>query len=316
MNIVYALNKSSQRYYYILFASLRSLFRVHKKKLNVYLLHSNLTESELKKLNALSKSYGQSIQLIEFPESKYKKELSILMKVQEKFSNMDKGTYYRLFIAELIPEHVDRVLYLDCDTLINKNLESFYNTNFEGNSIIAITDVQDEMVWKSSTLARFDRYYNYKKKFNAGIFILNLKSVRKNFLGRCLKVAETLKFLLADQDILNIVFIAESKILDRPEFNLIASRRRIVNISLEKAHVIHLAGDLSTAFSLYNKEIKGFIGKNYKDLIDIPKSDNKSKITRFLEKNMPPRIYDLLLISVIAFKIVILNKEPSQPLFE
>ena len=45
------------------------------------------------------------------------------------------ASYYRILIPELIQE--ERVLYLDCDTIVRKSLKEFFNKDFGDNLLFA-----------------------------------------------------------------------------------------------------------------------------------------------------------------------------------
>ena len=47
-------------------------------------------------------------------------------------------TYFRYFIAEFVKE--DRALYLDCDMVVNGDIDSLFKKDFEENYIIAVQD--------------------------------------------------------------------------------------------------------------------------------------------------------------------------------
>lgn len=49
-------------------------------------------------------------------------------------------SYCRLFLGTLLPESVERVLYLDCDTLCTGSLHDFYNLDFDGNYAAGVID--------------------------------------------------------------------------------------------------------------------------------------------------------------------------------
>ena len=50
--------------------------------------------------------------------------------------------YFRIFAAKYLPKDIDRVLYLDADTLVINKLDELYNMDFEGNYFIAATHVR------------------------------------------------------------------------------------------------------------------------------------------------------------------------------
>ena len=49
--------------------------------------------------------------------------------------------YFRIFAAKYLPTNIDRVLYLDADTLVINKLNELYSMDFEGNYLIATTHI-------------------------------------------------------------------------------------------------------------------------------------------------------------------------------
>ena len=51
-------------------------------------------------------------------------------------------TWYRILIPEILPQYIDKVLYLDTDTLLLSNLNGLFETDMTGKSIAATIDYQ------------------------------------------------------------------------------------------------------------------------------------------------------------------------------
>jgi len=49
------------------------------------------------------------------------------------------GTYLRFLLPELLPE-VDKIIYLDVDVVVHRNLEALYDTPLEGTALAAMPD--------------------------------------------------------------------------------------------------------------------------------------------------------------------------------
>lgn len=41
------------------------------------------------------------------------------------------ATYYRLFAAEILPQDIDKVIYMDCDMVARKSFAELWNTDIE-----------------------------------------------------------------------------------------------------------------------------------------------------------------------------------------
>ena len=55
----------------------------------------------------------------------------------EGLNHISKATYYRLLIADILPKEIDRVLYLDCDIIVNDSLEELWGIDMTGKAIAA-----------------------------------------------------------------------------------------------------------------------------------------------------------------------------------
>lgn len=125
-------------------------------------------------------------------------------------------SYARLFLPDLLSQEVERVLYLDCDTVVSGSVEEFYCVDFNGNWVAGVRDTLISTEIKTAVgLTVVDEYVN------AGVLMLNLKAWRENAVTqRCLD------FLLDhggrvahhDQGIINGV-CNHKKVVVHPRFN-------------------------------------------------------------------------------------------------
>lgn len=143
------------------------------------------------------------------------------------------GTYLRFLLPELLPD-VAKVLYLDVDIAVNRNVEALYDTPLEGLPIAAVPDYS--MLVGSLTWLTFFipyegeklRFAAYVKKvlgldcdgttnyFNCGVLIFDLDVWRRdNVAGRTVKyLIEHPKLYYMDQDALNYMMGGEYIRLD------------------------------------------------------------------------------------------------------
>lgn len=93
----------------------------------------------------------------------------------------------RCFFTKILNE--DKILYLDVDTIVDKDLTELWNFNL-GNCCIA---------------ARFE---NQKAEyFNSGVLLMNLKMIRDLQLDdKVIRLLKKCRFAFPDQDAMNIIF--------------------------------------------------------------------------------------------------------------
>lgn len=121
-------------------------------------------------------------------------------------------TYFRFFLTDLLPDDIEKVLYLDGDLIVRHSLVPLWETDLGEYAVAVVPDSQEATIEWYNRL-RFPPSLGY---FNAGVMLINLKYWRtsqlsKELLDIALKRSEDLK--LVDQDVLNIVLKGEKKTL-------------------------------------------------------------------------------------------------------
>lgn len=209
MNIVYA---SDNNYALIAGVSIFSLLDSNKDSaITIYYLFSDLSENNKEKLRSIVDCFDNATIVFIDVEDNLNK-----LAVEHLDLHGSYLTYARLFISVLIPNEVDKVLYLDCDTLICGNLYELYNS-FMPKLIGMCIDIVSKK-YKVKLGLHFDSYY-----YNAGVSLIDLKQYRQMDLHK--KVMDALKdhveILYHDQDILNYA-LSDYIFPISPSFNFIS----------------------------------------------------------------------------------------------
>ena len=126
--------------------------------------------------------------------------------LSESFSGLPTH-YYRLLMPEFIPASVQRVLYLDCDIVVMRDIYDLWSMDFSGHVVLAVQDLGFPLI-KDSIL-------NYEKLninpdapyFNSGVLMINMDLWRReNISIRALHCVRTTdKNMFKDQYGLNVV---------------------------------------------------------------------------------------------------------------
>ena len=193
MNVVYTFDDG---YSAITAVSLLSLLESNKKvsELNIFIVDCGISDSNKNKFNSLTKNYNRKIVFIDGKnmEGKIPIELDLLY--------WSFVCYVRLFFSELLPQ-LDRVLHIDCDTIIKDNLEEVYNKNLEGNLCAACYDCLPTAKYALG-MKKQSKYYSN------GLILFDLEAMRKNSIQEkfieCIIEKEG-KLPHLDQDVLNVV---------------------------------------------------------------------------------------------------------------
>lgn len=197
MNVVYA---ADEKFAEILAVSLESLYDSNKAldELNVYVLDDGLSSMSKGWLRQQAERYGRPLTFVGV------KALDDCVGVEISFQKkLSRATFYRLFCTKLLPEHLERVLYVDCDTVVLDSLAELENFEMSG-FCAAVDEPTAPMMKKKIELKPNDPY------FNAGVMLIDLKKWRENnvterFVAYLKEKNGNVSF--EDQGVLNHVFL-------------------------------------------------------------------------------------------------------------
>lgn len=210
MNIFLTLDSN---YIYPLCVLLRSIALNNQGKyFDFYIAYSSLTEDDF---NAMEEALGSlSHKIHRIPVSD---DIFAAAPILDRTS---KATYYRLLAGEILPASVHKVLYLDPDVVIKKDLSEFYDIDISNYTVAGGTHLYG-LIEKGNLLRLGMKKTSHY--INAGILLINLDNWRKNVtLNQILSfISENYKkLLLADQDVINVLFEHSCLRIDERRYNL------------------------------------------------------------------------------------------------
>lgn len=186
---------------------LTSLFENNKEQLfNIIVLCNNLSKENKESLYALAKKYNQQL-VIQNIDDNLIKEWPI-----REGDHISIAAYYRLLTPIILPDDIDKILYLDCDIIVNGNIKELYNCNIRNVALGAVLDEDYKNEVKYSRL----EYSKEKPYINSGVLLINLEYWRKNNVtNRLLSYINDNpdKVLFHDQDTINAVLHNEITLL-------------------------------------------------------------------------------------------------------
>lgn len=213
-NIV--INMNSNYFVYSL-AMLNSLFFNHAaSEFTIYLLYSDMQKKELRDLDYFIRSHGSHFRAVRVEPERFAK-----LPMHQRWS---VETYYRLLIAELLPDTVQKVLYLDVDVIIDGSIDALYETDIQGYYLAACRDIHERIDVRMLNL-KWNRNIDIDY-FNAGVMLLNLPLIRKNitfdsYMEALKKCQYELPYM--DQDLLNYTMGERAYIFENDVFNHVAA---------------------------------------------------------------------------------------------
>lgn len=210
LNILYQFNEEYAPYAVV---SVCSLLENNKDvdTVHLYALLDNVQQSSRERLYKQVKKYGARLTLID--------AAPIVEKLKELGVNDYRGSYatnLKLFLSDFISDTVDRILYIDCDTLIAGNLAETMRMDMGG---MPVAMVLDSMCVSHKRALGFRENENY---FNAGIILFDVKRWKEQKCTEQIVThlqTERSVYMAPDQDILNLV-LRDSIAVLQPRYNM------------------------------------------------------------------------------------------------
>ena len=166
----------------------------------MYLLHNGLKRSTVKRLQEIADRYKVGLKFLEI-------DLEILKDcpVDDKIHYGNIMMYARLLLPSMLP-NLDKVIYLDCDLVVCKDLQSLWETDVND---MAVAMAPDLWYQDKGTLSRLGINNNY---LNSGVIVMNLDYWRKHDVqNRLLSyiIDKGKELIYNDQDALNVILQKE-----------------------------------------------------------------------------------------------------------
>lgn len=174
--------------------SIRSLLanKLPDTKYDIIVLYAS--DIDKKYLRSISKMAKNNNSMVHFYNMRDK-----FKNAKSSIAHISVVTYYRLALPNLLPQY-DKLIWLDGDTIVCRDLSCLFNTDM-GNNYIA--GVLAPYVAQDANYAKILGIPNMKTYVNAGVLLWNLDLMRQNSLEQKFMSLVDINYIMADQDILN-----------------------------------------------------------------------------------------------------------------
>lgn len=208
LQVAYA---SDENYVPVMGVSLMSLLDRNRDAaaIHIYILDDGIHAASREQLEQITASYGQGRKLQFIPAT------PLLERIKNRIKNYGcipggNTTFARIFLSNLLSEAKGRLLYIDCDTLINDTLAPLLTVDLQSKCIGMVHDCISREYLDILPV-------NVKRYHNAGVLLVDLDSWRSKEAERLL--LEGLAkgygtYPLPDQDMLNMSLADEIATLD------------------------------------------------------------------------------------------------------
>lgn len=206
---------------------------------------TQLSWTARRKFKLLSSKYNHRIEIVNVDRSRFENYPT------KNMSYWSIAMYYRILAAEILPESVNHVLYLDCDIIVTSSIKKLFNIKVDDYAVGAVIDICSDDK-KINDRLQYPREYPY---FNSGVLLINLSYWRKFNIGKqCLNYlfSNYDKLSANDQDVLNAVLYDKTVLLPitynyqvlfkkKDVFNLHSEQIKQMISRIRKPTIIHYA---------------------------------------------------------------------------
>ena len=177
--------------------------------INIYVICSDVSQKHIKILrNLKSKNISIIVKNVENPYTD----------LGEKHIYVSRTALLKFSVPNLFP-NLDKILYLDSDILVCKDLENLYNIDLNNSYAAVVSDMEAVSEYKCHYKLELNNY------FNSGVMLLNLQKIRKDNITQKFIELKSNEYQqqFMDQDVINRGF-NNGVIFIEPKYNFMYSK--------------------------------------------------------------------------------------------
>lgn len=222
-------------------------------QVRLFVMDCGITEENIAKLKKQAEQFDNA-EIIFFNIER--KLNDIVPKVP---NNWNRAIYGRLFLTEILPEYdVKRLIYLDCDLLMDRPVTELFAMSLEGKCIGGVSDSESLKRRKALGISLENPY------INSGVLVIDTaRWVDLNASERVIDYINSYpeKLIYPDQDAINFILSDEIKVLE-PRYNMLwmICERDIDKIQMYSEDYIY--NDGQTRRALYHGCIYHYAGQD------------------------------------------------------
>lgn len=211
MNLLFSINRGCV---HLLQTCLKSI-ELHggAEAYEVYIFHSDLEDADMAEI------YQTGLKQMTYHFISVPEELFVGFPTTKRYPEQ---IYYRLAAPVLLPDSLDRILYLDVDTIIINSLVPLYESDFGDAWFMACSNTGENLTRLNRLRLGVDVDEDVPY-VNTGVLLMHLEPLRVHVKLEDIRNYAREKqniLILPDQDILTALYGEHVKLLDRMRYNL------------------------------------------------------------------------------------------------
>lgn len=170
-NSLHIVLSSDENYAEFVAVVIVSLFETNKNhNICVHLLSNNIQESTIAVLRKhVPQDRGE---LLVYDISNTREKLNANLP-----TTISIASYSRLLVQNLLPQEIDRILYVDTDVVFNGDISSLWEIDLQGCYVAGVSDI-----WPGTKMKRMVGLSEFELYINAGVLLINLRAWREDDL--------------------------------------------------------------------------------------------------------------------------------------
>ena len=138
-----------------------SIFEHHREQpCHIYVITKSLPQVDVEGLEQIAARYGGRLTV-----KTIHPEILQGLKVSDRFR---ESIYYRFLLPDLFPDE-EKMLYMDCDILVNDSLQELWRTDIEGYACAVVEDQEADDITLQNRIGVYGAPY-----FNSGVLLVNM----------------------------------------------------------------------------------------------------------------------------------------------
>ncbi len=196
-HVAYCFDKNYAPHFGASVTSLILNFRKRAANLHIHVITPHDAPEFLERLDVLRSIFSCKIHHVS-PTQAHQNRLAQMPVNSSHLSHLALATWYRVLIPELLPADVDRVLYLDADTIVQGCIADLFAEADQDAPVHAVADFSEARVMKHHALNQY---------VNSGVMLMALAAWRReDYVSQCLAIGreKASQIVFADQCAINL----------------------------------------------------------------------------------------------------------------
>lgn len=232
IHLAYCFDRNYQQHFGASVTSLLLNFGGNASELTIHVVTDELDPGLLDRLQRLGGVFKARFETHQLTAAHLQGVANLTVK-SKAVQHLTTATYYRVLLSEVLPDDVDRVIYLDSDTIVLQDIAPLAQTDLQGATIAGVTDLSEAKMMARLGLRRY---------INSGVLLIDLRQWRqKRYTAACIDhaIRHPERIYCGDQCVVNEVLTDDLLVLDAKWNRFVLPRSKPGDVDVAATAVLH-----------------------------------------------------------------------------